>query len=245
MAQPLNFSNPYRTDLSTPGSIFGTSGNDQMPGVSQTPAAPFVWGQGGARLTPEQLALRQEQATQLQQPDYSPVASPWQGLARASGQWLGAFQQKGLDKEYAAQNSVSKSLIQGLTNPDPAIQQQSVAAALTSGNPTAQKLALQVDKRLHPDAPTPTTLERYGALAHLTPDQISQGALGAFKGIADPLTNLTVGGNSVIGPRSVVEQQFGGGSNADLPTVRDQAAWDSLRTGQQFLDGEGNVRVKP
>jgi len=53
----------------------------------------FVWGNGGAQLTPEQIARQREIEDQLLQRgvDTSPVASPWEGLARVANAAAGSF----------------------------------------------------------------------------------------------------------------------------------------------------------
>lgn len=43
---------------------------------------PFLWGQGGRRLTPEEIARQRQIADALLAPDYSPVGHWLQGLAR-------------------------------------------------------------------------------------------------------------------------------------------------------------------
>lgn len=51
----------------------------------------FVWGEGGAQLTPEAIAAQRRvaQAMMQQGSDFSPIRSPWQGMARVA-QSLGA-----------------------------------------------------------------------------------------------------------------------------------------------------------
>jgi spore germination cell wall hydrolase CwlJ-like protein len=66
--------------------------------------APFVWGEGGAQLTPAQLSSRRQlaQAMMAQGMDYSPIKSPWQGLARVAQSVTGAYQGRQADQEEAA-----------------------------------------------------------------------------------------------------------------------------------------------
>lgn len=54
-------------------------------------AAPFVWGDGGAQLSPSQIAARRQiaQAMMTQGMDYSPIKSPWQGASRIAQSLLG------------------------------------------------------------------------------------------------------------------------------------------------------------
>lgn len=57
------------------------------------PTSPFLWGAGGAQLTPEQVAREREIAAALMQGgiDYSPVDHWLQGAARAAQAGVGAF----------------------------------------------------------------------------------------------------------------------------------------------------------
>lgn len=140
----------------------------QLAGQQSQPMAqtmgmpePFVWGAAGSKLTPEQLALRQKLALQNQQGDYSPIASPWQGLARVAQNVTGALDQKALDKESAAQSAASQGVITALTGGDPAAQKNAVAAALMGSDPVAQKLAFDVNSRLNPKPVTNDTVNDY------------------------------------------------------------------------------------
>lgn len=89
----------------------------------QPPQEPFQWGAGGARLTPEQIARQQEIAAALMTPDYSPVASPWQGLARVAGNLTGALQERRANKAQSANQAESASVLEALMaggdKPDP------------------------------------------------------------------------------------------------------------------------------
>lgn len=55
---------------------------------------PFVWGQGGARMTPEEIAQQRKVAESLLASgmDYSPIKSPWQGAARVAQAILGGLE---------------------------------------------------------------------------------------------------------------------------------------------------------
>ncbi|GMB80545.1 hypothetical protein NN6n1_13270 [Shinella zoogloeoides] len=76
---------------------------------------PFVWGAGGAALTPEELAKRREQeAAALGKIDMSPVYHPLQGLARVAEQAAGAFRRGQLDSEQTASDDYNQTIVQGL-----------------------------------------------------------------------------------------------------------------------------------
>lgn len=71
--------------------------------------APFVWGRGGSRLTPDQIArLREQEAAQTGAVDTSPVGHWTQGAARVANALAGVIKSKRLDKaegENATYNS--------------------------------------------------------------------------------------------------------------------------------------------
>lgn len=64
----------------------------------QAAPEPFVYGAGGRRMTPQDIAREREIAAAMMQTDYSPIASPWQGLARVSENVLGGLKQRGANK---------------------------------------------------------------------------------------------------------------------------------------------------
>lgn len=98
------------------------------------PAQSFTWGAGGAMLTPEDLARQREISDARMQADYSPIASPWQGLARVSDNILGALQSRKLDKASQASASHSDAILKALLNPGVEGQPDPIIAALTSPN---------------------------------------------------------------------------------------------------------------
>lgn len=83
----------------------------------QAPDQSFTWGQAGRRLTPEDIALQRKIAASLMQPDYSPISSPWQGLARVAGNLSGALDERRADRASEANMA----------------DQQRIAAALMGG----------------------------------------------------------------------------------------------------------------
>ncbi len=71
--------------------------------------APFVWGAGGARLTPEEIALQRKSAQALMASgmDMSPIASPWQGAARVAQALMGGYE--GYRADEASKQNAAKS----------------------------------------------------------------------------------------------------------------------------------------
>lgn len=77
----------------------------------------FVWGDGGAQLTPEQIARRKEIESAIlakQGIDVSPVASWTQGAARIADAIAGAFRRGSLDRAEKANTAYNGDLLSGL-----------------------------------------------------------------------------------------------------------------------------------
>lgn len=72
--------------------------NMPVGGQTQQPMGGGVWGQGGRLITPEQAQRQRERAQELMAIDYSPISSPWQGVARVLGNVQGAMQERGVRK---------------------------------------------------------------------------------------------------------------------------------------------------
>lgn len=90
--------------------------------------ANFLWGAGGARLTPEEIAQQRDIAASLMAGgmDYSPIASPWQGASRIAQAVLGGLESGQADAA-SKQNAAESS--------------QVIAALLASGGATAAPVA--------------------------------------------------------------------------------------------------------
>jgi hypothetical protein len=83
--------------------------------LPQQPQEPFLWGAGGQRVSADEIARQRAMAEQqlASGMDYSPIASPWQGLARVAQGVTGALAMKKADKE-AANQSASAAILQNL-----------------------------------------------------------------------------------------------------------------------------------
>ncbi|WP_426265153.1 hypothetical protein [Sphingomonas sp. PWP1-2] len=141
------------------GDFTGYMGQDQLAGMPPAPAqpaaapTPFVWGQGGAKLTPAQLLLRQQQAAQLSQPDYSPVSSVWQGLGRIVDNVRGAIDTRANKKEAVAQQAQQSAVAQALL--DGTGGNAAISAAYATGNKDLAELGGKVFDFGHPKATAP------------------------------------------------------------------------------------------
>jgi hypothetical protein len=81
--------------------------------------AAFVWGEGGAQMTPEAIAAQRKIAQAMMQrgSDYSPIQSAWQGAARLSEGLMGGLDARMADvaerKNATAEQALLASLITG------------------------------------------------------------------------------------------------------------------------------------
>lgn len=83
-------------------------------------AAAFQWGQGGARLTADQITQRTKIAQQRMAAgmDYSPVGSWTQGLARVAQALVGGQELHQLDKATAANAAEGRAALASFATPD-------------------------------------------------------------------------------------------------------------------------------
>jgi flagellum-specific peptidoglycan hydrolase FlgJ len=80
------------------------------------PVAPFLWGAGGVRLTPEEVAAQRKYGQGLlsQGVDYSPIQSPWQGATRVAQALMGGWETGQADYAAKQNGAESASVIQAL-----------------------------------------------------------------------------------------------------------------------------------
>jgi hypothetical protein len=91
------------------------AGNGQ-PMTAQQPAEPFQWGQGGTRLSPDDIAARSRFAQQqiAGGMDFSPVQSWTQGAARAAQALVGSRDLNRLDKAAQQNMTAEQQILQSL-----------------------------------------------------------------------------------------------------------------------------------
>lgn len=95
----------------------------------QAASAPFVWGQGGARLTPEEIARQRELAAVTGASDYSPVGHWAQGLGRVLDGLDAGLTSRRLGKAEAANAAESNAVLQALFRGEIGGQAELLAAA--------------------------------------------------------------------------------------------------------------------
>lgn len=79
--------------------------------------ADFIWGQGGTRMTPDDIAAQRKvaQALMMQGVDYSPIQSPWQGAARMAQALMGGWQGGQADRAAGVNAAEDAALMQQYT----------------------------------------------------------------------------------------------------------------------------------
>lgn len=106
----------------------------------------FVWGSGGEKLTPDQIAARRKIAEQLAAKggDYSPVQHWAQGLARVSSGLLAGLEARELDKAEKANREYEQSVLTGVAGgASPAAGGASTGAAPSfAGGDAARAMAM-------------------------------------------------------------------------------------------------------
>ena len=95
---------------------------DILAEMARPPEQPFIWGQGGRRMTPEDIARERALAARQMQSDYSPVQHWSQGLGRVADNVLGALRdrkaQKAADANAADGQRIAELLTQPPSEPD-------------------------------------------------------------------------------------------------------------------------------
>lgn len=78
------------------------------------PLQPFIWGRGGAKLTPEQIAREREIAEALGVVDMSPVDHWLQGAARMANAAVGRLRESRADRAEQENASLNADIVQSL-----------------------------------------------------------------------------------------------------------------------------------
>uniref|UniRef100_E6VFN0 Cell wall hydrolase SleB n=1 Tax=Rhodopseudomonas palustris (strain DX-1) TaxID=652103 RepID=E6VFN0_RHOPX len=102
------------------------------------PNTPFVWGDGGAQLTPDQIASRRRLAQEMiaQGTSYSPIASPWQGAARVAQALLGGYDDAQAEKQDAQARKDAVAQVAALLGGNAAAASPASAARAMPGPPS-------------------------------------------------------------------------------------------------------------
>lgn len=192
----------------------------QQETVSQ-PQQPFVWGQGGQRLTPEDIAMQRQIADQqrMSGADFSPVGSVWEGLGRVVNGLTGSYTRNRAEEAQQANQAESQSIAELLMGQgDAAPDRNAVLQALL--NPYASDevrgLAQMQWQQMNPAPAAPTEFARLqaerDALPVGSPQRLELDQYIAGK--ADPLITTTLPGDRFFsGPQSSLPTFLQGGGD--------------------------------
>lgn len=142
--------------------------------------AAFVWGDGGAQMTPETIAAQRKvaQAMMARGGDYSPIASPWQGVARVAEGLLGGYEAGQADaaekRNAAAERELLASLIAGSGATTPAVSAPAAAPVM----PTPSKPAVTPVEP--PVTPAPASSPAVATVAAAAPSGVNPRLLTAM-----------------------------------------------------------------
>lgn len=117
--------------------------------MASSPPSSFIWGRGGARLTPDEIERQRAIAAQLMTPDYSPIQSPWQGLARVAGNFTGALREARADSASTSNAEDQRRIVAALMNPEEA-SASATSAAAPSSSPAGGQMATAARPRINP-----------------------------------------------------------------------------------------------
>lgn len=182
-----------------PGLPFAEPATAPMQDVA-SPAEPFLWGEGGARITPEEIARRRLLDAARGRSDYSPVASVWQGLGRVVDGLTSGIEERKLDKAAKANTEHSAAITQAL------LGGHGDAAAAAMVDPTlsndVQGFARMIWERDHPKPVSNDT----AADMTLMEQQLGPGAGKRFlEGKIDPIVTIPTPFGPYVGRQSGLE----------------------------------------
>jgi hypothetical protein len=198
-------------------------------------AGAFTWGSGGAKLTPEDIALQRAVLARRRAGgvDTSPVGHWTQGLARVADALGDVFQEKRLDAAAGQNAAENQSLLSALLGGGSTSSASPVASALTGTNASVTPATI-------PQTADAAAL-RQGLIDRGLPAHIADGFLVNFQdesglnpGIneASPLVPGSRGGYGLYqltGPRRVAYEQFAQSRGVDPSDINAQL---------DFLGGE-------
>lgn len=194
---------------------FGIPENIATPSTfwEPQPDEPFVWGKGGARLTPEQIAAQQAIAQQMMQSDYSPVGSVWEGLGRVTDNVTGALKNRKLEKDALSANEGRTAQIAALlggANAD-------LAPAIGGSDSVVSALAGDLLKARMPKAQAPTDFQQMlmaGGVNPGSPEYAAQN-LARAQSLSDPLVTVSLPDGGIFnGPASQLAAVLRGGGQS-------------------------------
>lgn len=224
-----------------PQSPFDVRPDYTTPGIGDglnQPEEFFTWDAGGSKLSPDDLARRRQQADALTAGgmDYSPIASPWQGLSRVAQALMGAYDNRQLDKEDEANAAYTQTVAQALAGGGD--NKALLSAALT--DPRLSNLAPFAKLEYERQFPKPVNNDTAADYAFYE-QMLGPGSGNTFlQNKLDPIVTIPLpGGQTYVGPRSGISSaQGGGGPTSGTPgaSMPPQSPGNAMPNGSP-LDG--------
>lgn len=204
------------------------------------PSDPFVWGAGGARMRPEDIARQREMAAQMQMAgaDTSPVGHWTQGLARVAQALSGHVREKQANKAAEGLSARDAAIAEALLGGGSDVAMRAMLDPYASqGTRGAAKM---IWEQANKPPPAPTEFERMLIASGVQPGtpQWAEAMAGAVKNRTDPLISIPLpGGRLAAGPRSLVEAEIaamrGGGLASTGPMAQPSPSAGPSGTGPQ------------
>ncbi|MFG1340367.1 hypothetical protein [Xanthobacter autotrophicus] len=197
---------------------------------------PFVWGSGGAQLTPEEIARRREiaQALAAKGMDFSPVGHWTQGLARVAQGLVGGLEERRADEASKQNADYSNKLIASLMSGGevPATPAAPAATAPASAAPAAASTPPVASIDPSSGTPTPAAqppiLPDVGTVPALTQARSRYASELQDPAIASRLAALT---HAEVGSQGPQAQQAFVESTLNRAAARNQTLADAMSGG--------------
>lgn len=214
--------------------------------LMQQPDEPFVWGAGGAKMSPEQVAMLRAQGEGLVQSDYSPVGHWTQGLGRVVDNIDGGLKVKRAKAMEGENRDYQARMADALATGD--IDDATIARVLMDPNASqgAQQFAAMQLKARQPKATAPTELEKLMLARGMTPGtaEWNEQIEAELQNRRDPFATFVGGNIGYTGRQSGLAAALGGGGQVSgaAQTTQPPAAGDVV-DGYRFKGGDPNDRA--
>jgi hypothetical protein len=190
-------------------------------GQQQTMSDPFVWGAGGARMRPEDIARQREMAAQMQMAgaDTSPVGHWTQGLARVAQALGGHVREKQANKAAEGLSARDAAIAEALLGGGSDVAMRAMLDPYASqGTRGAAKM---IWEQANQKPPAPTEFERMLTASGVQPGtpEWAQAMGKAVTSRIDPEIVVPLPQGVYVGPRSGLADVMKGGGPASSGSV--------------------------
>ncbi|GMM93123.1 hypothetical protein [Qipengyuania sp. MTN3-11] len=187
------------------------------PGLGEPLAAPepFIWGEGGTKMSPEQVAMMREQGQAMSRSDYSPVGHWTQGLGRVLDGVEGGMMVKRADRMAEENSARDAQLAEAMTTG--AVDDATIARVLmdpSAGQGVRRFAEMEYERRNAPAKEVaPTPIEKMMLARGITPgsDQWNQMLDAALLNETDPFVTFQGPSIGYTGRQSGLAAAMGGG----------------------------------